>query len=153
MHLHVDCREVTVFVTPWGHYQWTVFPMGIKKGPALFQRMVNWAIQTVSHCARAYVDDIQIGSKYPVDSKTGLVKQHFDDVCCVLQAFRNCKLTVKGEKVHLFKTVITFCGQVLSQGKRRAAPSKLTAIPHWTPDMVRTVTHLKGFMGLAQYYA
>ena len=41
----------------------------------------------------------------------------------------------------------------MSQGSRRAAPDKLKDIEAWAPDKIRTVTQLKGFLGLTQYYA
>ena len=48
---------------------------------------------------------------------------------------------------------IKFCAHVLSHGKGRAAPSKLEALKKWTPDVIKTPRQLKGFLGLAQYYA
>ena len=60
---------------------------------------------------------------------------------------------MKGTKVHLFMTMIKFCGHLLFDGKRKAAPSKLQALQEWTPEMVKTITHLCGFLGLANYYS
>ena len=150
MHLEASSRYLTAFVTPWCTYHWLVLPMGIKQAPALFQRLVNWTLREVPR-ARAYVDDILTGTP-PSESKS-LVKEHYQDVCSVLNSFRKHRMTVKGSKVHLFRMMIKFCGHVLSNGQRRAAPSKLEAVKKWTPDMVKTVTHLKGFLGLAQYYS
>ena len=45
MHLDEASRPLTAFVTPWGQYQFNVLPMGCKNAPAMFQRMVNWAIR------------------------------------------------------------------------------------------------------------
>ena len=89
---------------------------------------LNWAIQRVSHCARAYVDNILVKSMFSTDIKIGLIKQNFYNFCCVLQAFEIGKLPVKGEKFLLFKTVIKFSGHLLIQGKRRAESSELTAM-------------------------
>ena len=41
----------------------------------------------------------------------------------------------------------------MSKGSRRAAPDKLKDIEAWAPDKIRTVTQLRGFLGLTQYYA
>ena len=71
----------------------------------------------------------------------------------MLLAFRKHKITAKGQKVHLFMTMIKFCGHLLFGGKRKAAPSKLQAIKDWQPEMVKTITHLRGFLGLCQYYS
>lgn len=101
MHLDLQSRAVTAFVTPWGNYQWTVLPMGVKQGPALFQRMVNWALRDV-RCARAYVDDILVGTQETRNMQDGLAHQHYLDLRKVLEAFRRYHLTVKSEKIHLF---------------------------------------------------
>ena len=60
---------------------------------------------------------------------------------------------VKGKKVYLFRMSIKFCGQNMSNGQRRAAPSKLQAIREWRHQSITTVRRLKSFMGLAQHYA
>jgi hypothetical protein len=150
MLLAPESRAVTAFVTPWSNYHLLVLPRGIKQAPALFKRLVNWTLREVSR-ARADVDGIFSGT--PQAEGSSLVSAHYQDVCQVLTAFRKYRLTVKGTKVYLFRKMIKFCGHVLFDGKRKAAPSKLDALKNWTPDMVKTVTHLKGFLGLAQYYS
>ena len=42
MHLDTSSQPLTAFVTPWGSYEFTVMFMGIKDGPAMFQRMIMW---------------------------------------------------------------------------------------------------------------
>ena len=148
MHLDPSSRAVIAFMTPWGNYHWKVLPMGIKQAPALFQRMVNWILREVP-CARAYVDDILAGTEDVINP----VKRHYEDVCRVLDALRKYFITIKGPKMHLFRTMIKFCGHVLFDGKRKAAPSKLEALHTWTSEMIKTVTQMKGFLGLAQYYS
>lgn len=150
MHLDEDSRQYTAFTTPWGHFEWTVLPMGVKNGPSLFQRMIQWILQDVEN-AVAYIDDVLIGSSGSTPLE--ILKNHFRDCSNVLNAFRRHKITAKGSKVHLFMTMIKFCGHILSSGQRRAAPSKLEAIRSWEPEMVKTITHLRGFLGLAQYYS
>ena len=123
---------------------------GNQAGPALFQRLVNWTLKDVTR-SRAYVDDILTGT--PRFHESRLVKDHYVDVCQVLQAFRKFKLTVKGSKVHLFRKMIKFCGHVLFDGKRKAAPSKLEAISKWSPDMIKNISSMRSFLGLVQFYS
>ena len=179
MHLHPESQEYTAFVTPHGIYQWTVLPMGVKNGPAMFQRMIHWVLRDIPH-VMCYIDDVLVGSAAPapthrigfdgaarqttsqdsatatpdsVEAGADVLDLHFYHVCSVLDAFRRHKMFVKGSKMHLFMIVIKFCGHILSGGQRRAAPSKLEAIRKWTPEVITRVMHLKGFLGLAQYYA
>jgi hypothetical protein len=150
MHLDEASMPLTAFVTPWGQYEWTVLPMGIKNGPAMFQRMIMWILREVP-CAVAYIDDVLVGSRGSTTAE--ILRNHFHDCCQVLQAFRKYKITAKGSKVHLFMQMIKFCGHILCDGTRRAAPSKLQAIELWKPEMIKTITHMRGFLGLAQYYS
>ena len=150
MHLEPNSRKYTAFQTPWGSFQFTVLPMGVKNGPSMFQRMISWVLRDVPS-AVVYVDDVLSGT--PVREPGCLLRDHYRDVRDVLEAFRRHKLSVKGSKVHLFKQQIKFCGHILSNGTRRAAPSKLRAVADWTVDMITTVRRLKSFLGLAQYYS
>ena len=44
-----------------------------------------------------------------------------------------------------------FCGHVLREGRRSPAPGKLLPIQQW--ELPRTVTELRGFLGLTNYFA
>ena len=150
MHLAPESQPYTAFVTPWGTFQFTVLPMGIKNGPALFQRMIMWVLRSVP-AACVYIDDVLVGSRG--DSPAALLRNHFLDLSDVLHAFRRHKITAKGSKVYLYMLMVKFCGHILFDGQRRAAPSKLEALEKWSRNMIKTITHLRGFLGLAQYYS
>ena len=76
---------------------------------------------------------------------------HDELVRRVLDRLSEYKLVVDPRKVHLFTTEVEFCGHVLREGRREPAPGKLTALLKW--DLPRTVTQLRGFLGLANYYS
>ena len=78
---------------------------------------------------------------------------HLFDCCNTLDAFRRVKVCNRGSKVKLFRSKIKYCGQILENGQRKAAPSKLTAVRDWDYVQITTVTKLKSFLGLAQCYA
>ena len=101
--------------------------------------------------ACVYIDDVLVGSGHA--HGRALLDEHFEAVSSVLDAFRRHQVTAKGSKVHLFMTMIKFCGHILFDGKRRAAPSKLQAVADWQPEMIKSITQLRGFLGLAQYYS
>ena len=61
MHLHPESQEYTAFVTPNGVYQWTVLPMGVKNGPAMFQRMIQWALRDLTQVL-VYIDDVLVST-------------------------------------------------------------------------------------------
>ncbi len=40
-------REITVFSTPTGHFEWLRLPMGLRNAPLTFQRMINSVFASV----------------------------------------------------------------------------------------------------------
>ena len=46
---------------------------------------------------------------------------------------------------------VEFCGHILRKGKRSPAPGQLIHIQKW--EIPHTVTALRGFLGLTNYYA
>ena len=149
MHLEPKSREYTAFQTPCGSLHWTVLPMGVNNGPAMFQRMIAWILRGVPK-ALAYIDDVITGSSLLDDSivptsfleNTGLsmpyrksldpiLLHHLYDCCQTLIAFRRGKVCTRGSKVKLFRLKIQYCGQILERGQRKAAPSKFSAVHNW----------------------
>ena len=53
-------------------------------------------------------------------------------------------------KASSFMRGVKFCGHVLGGGKRSPAPGKLAAVQKW--PLPPTVTALRGFLGLCNYY-
>ena len=134
--------------------------------------MIHWVLRDIPQ-VMCYIDDVLVVSSTSVKStdphlfdrersSPSLIMEtahsltseelwdlHVFHVCHVLDAFRRHKMFVKGSKMHLFM----FCGYMLSNGQRRAAPSKLEALRKWTREVIARVTHLKGVLGLAHYDA
>ena len=137
MHLDPASLHLTAFVTPWGTYEFTVLPMGVKNGPAMFQRMIMWILKDVPY-ACVYIDDVLVGSGHA--HGRALLYEHFEAVSSVLDEFHRHQVTAKGSKVHLFMSMIKFCGHILFDGKRRAAPNKLQAVANWQPEMIKSNT-------------
>ena len=149
MELEETSRQYTAFTAGGRVYQWKVMPMGIKNGPAMFQRLMSWALREQSQ-ADCYVDDVITGSTGHTHAQ--LVESHKRDIAAVLEALARADIVMKKAKTELFVTEVKFCGHVLSGGTRRPAPSKLAALEQWDPKDITTVTHLRSFLGLCQWY-
>ena len=56
-------RAKTVFVTPFGKWEFNMVPFGLAQVPAYFQALISEVLKGLSHFAIAYLDDIIIFSK------------------------------------------------------------------------------------------
>ena len=111
--------------------------MGVKNGPSLFQRLMQWVLR---HCnnVNVYIGDIIIGSQG--DTEAELVANHTREVGAVLEALRTAKISLKGAKSKMFVREVQFCGHILANGTRRAVPSKMCSVDKKTPENVKTTT-------------
>ena len=146
--LKKEHRHITCMSTPQGTKQWTVLVMGLKYGGAIFQRMMEWILRGIE-CVCVYVDDVIIGSNGETSEQ--LIQNHERDVRIVLDRLKENAMIVDPKKAHFFTTEVEFCGHVLKEGRRLPAPGKLLSIQKW--ELPKTVTQLRGFLGLANYYS
>ena len=145
-------RPATGMSTPLGLMQWRVLPQGVKNGPAIFQRVVEWVLQDVMDVADPYFDDIIIGTeRLPGMTDAQLVAQHEVDVRRVLDKLAEHLLVADFKKSVLFSTAVEFCGHVLEDGQRRPCAGKLMSVQKF--ELPRTITALRGFLGLTNYYS
>ena len=52
--LHPESRAKTAMILAGNRYQWRVMPMGIKNGPAIFQRVMDHVLQGFGLCGCIY---------------------------------------------------------------------------------------------------
>ena len=177
MHLEEESMHITSFITPFGVYMWRVLPMGIKVAPQVYQRMVDWVVRKCK-CSRPYIDDILTGTGKGIIGRHGQIKsaqdflrivksedpgdrkllgdileEHYQAVRRLFLAFQEARLTIKPEKCHFFRTTVQYIGHVLRAGMRFPNPDKTAAIREWKEEHITTPKQLKGFLGLANWYA
>ena len=122
--------------------------MGIKNGPAMFQRVMGHVLQGVD-CADVNIDDIVIGSSG--DAEEELLANHDRDVRAVMDRLQKEELVAPVSKTDFFVCSVEFCGDVLENGTRWPAPGKMLALERLEkPD---NVWELRGLFGLANYYS
>ena len=122
--------------------------MGIKNGPAIFQRVMDHVLQGLD-CADVHIEDNIIGSSGATEEE--LLANHDRDVRAVLDRLQKEELVASVSKTDFFVRSVEFCGNVSENGTRRPAPGKMLALERWDkPDNVR---ELQGFLGLANWYS
>jgi hypothetical protein len=150
--LSEDSRSHTCMSTPRGTFRWRVMPQGIKNGPSTFQRIVEYVLKDVSDVAEPYFDDILVGTKgAPGESAEELFTRHDIDLRRTLDCLKKHRLAGDKKKCDLFVREVEFCGHVLGGGFRRPSPGKLMAVQKWGPPP--TITALRGFLGVCNYYS
>ncbi|XP_055835181.1 uncharacterized mitochondrial protein AtMg00860-like [Solanum dulcamara] len=89
-----------------------------------------------------YLDDIVIYSN--------TLDEHVEHLKKVFQVLRENELFIKREKCEFTQHKLHFLGYVISQGELRMDEAKVRAIKEW--EVPTTVTELRSFLGLANYY-
>jgi hypothetical protein len=146
--LKEESRNYTCMSTPRGTMRWKVLVMGLKNSSAVFQRVLEEVLRG-EDSADVYIDDIIVGTS--ADNEEALVEQHDKDVRRVLDRLARAQLLVNGKKAELFMREVAFCGHLLRAGRRSPEAGKLAAVQRWA--LPRTVTQLRGFLGLTNYYS
>lgn len=140
----LESRKITAFITPQGLFEWQRMPFGLCNAPATFQRYVDACLRDfIGKFCAAFFDDCLVYTK-------GTVEDHIADVEKVLLRLRDSGLEVNAKKCSFGFEKVHFLGHIVGQGRIEPDPAKLDAISNFpTPT---TVTELKSFLGLANYY-
>jgi hypothetical protein len=144
-HRHITCMSTP---RPKGTQQWTVLVMGLKNAGTQFQRMMEWVLRD-HPSADPYIDDVIIGSDGETEEQA--LRTNYEAVRAVMQRFAEEKLVCSGPKSEFFQKEVQFCGHILREGRRSPAPGKLLPLQLW--ELPKTVTELRGFLGLTNYFS
>ena len=148
MPMKKEHRYITCMSTPNGTKQWKVLVMGLKNSGSQFQRMMEWVLTDHSD-ADPYIDDVIIGSTG--DTIEEALWNNYHTVRAVLLTFREHEIVVNPAKSDFFQKEVQFCGHILREGRRRPAPGKMLPLQKW--DLPQTITELRAFLGLANYFS
>ena len=80
-------QEKTAFCTPWGKFNFTMMPSGLRNVPASFQRMMDLVLDDIQDFSGAYMGDIIIFSQTWED--------YVAHIKCVLDRLRKAGLMAK----------------------------------------------------------
>ena len=133
----------TAFVTRYGLYEFTTMPFSLTGAPKTFQRLMEIALSGLQWSAcLIYLDDVIIFSR--------TFDEHLERVRLVLDRIAAAGLKLKPRKCHLFAKEVTFLGHVLSSQGVLPNPDNIIKLLDWPGP--RTVTEVRGFLGLGNYY-
>ncbi|GBG89720.1 hypothetical protein CBR_g49573 [Chara braunii] len=143
IEVHPDDQYKTAFRTRYGHYEFIVMPFGLTNAPATFQRCMNDLFRPwLGKFVVVYLDDILVFSR--------TLQEHQGHLRQVLEKLREANFKINAKKCEWAKTQVLYLGHVLDGDGIKPEDSKIAAIRDWpTP---RTLTELRSFLGLANYY-
>ena len=136
-----DCAK-TAFCTPWGKFEFTGMPFGLRNGPAVFQRLMDQLLHEDKEVAQVYIDDIAIFS----DSW----EAHCRDIDRVLGRLKRAGLTANTSKCRWGQTKCEFLGHIVGEGKVSPAELKVKAVREFCQP--KTKRQVRQFLGLTGYY-
>ncbi len=141
--LDAKSREITVFSTPSGHYEWLHLPMRLRNAPLTFQRMVNSLFLGLNGNGMfCYLDDLIIVSKD--------LESHLHKLDLVFTKLEEAGLKAKLSKCDFLKSRIEIIGHVVNGEGIHTVDSKINAVKYFlTPQNVENV---RSFLGLAGYH-
>ncbi|GBG70850.1 hypothetical protein CBR_g8150 [Chara braunii] len=143
IEVHPDDQYKTAFRTRYGHYEFIVMPFGLTNAPATFQLCMNDLFRPwLDKFVVVYLDDSLVFSK--------TLQEHQGHLRQVLEKLREANFKINAKKCEWAKTQVLYLGHVLDGDGIKPEDSKIAAIRDWpTP---RTLTELRSFLGLANYY-
>ena len=108
-------RAKTVFVTPFGKYEFLMVPFGLAQAPAYFQLLMNKVLKGLKF-TMMYLDDIIIFSQDE--------SQHLEHLEIVFSHLWEAGLKMKRSKCDFFKSEIHYLGHLISPEGISPLPNK-----------------------------
>ena len=137
-------KATTAFTTMWGLYQFEVMPFGLTNAPATFERLTERILGNMNWTeALVYIDDVVVFGRTFTECLVRLKE--------IFKRFLDHKLTFKPKKCDLFKEKVELLGHYVSADGIWCDPKKISRLSDW--EQPTTVTEVKSFLGLANYYA
>ncbi|TYK28653.1 reverse transcriptase [Cucumis melo var. makuwa] len=133
----------TTCVTRYGAFEFLVMPFGLTNAPATFCTLMNQVFhEYLDKFVVVYLDDIVVYST--------TMEEHRDHLQKVFQKLKENQLYVKREKCSFAQERIKFLGHVIECGRIGMEEGEIAAIRDWA--MPKSVSELRSFLGLANYY-
>ncbi len=136
-----DSIGKTVITTPFGLFEFTKMPFGLRNASQTFQRFADNIFRSLPQVFN-YIDDILIASRTE--------EEHHQQMKQLFQVLANNSLTINADKSSFYQESVKFLGHVVNKSGIQVDPDKVKAIADYPiPKSKRAV---KGFIGLINHY-
>ena len=141
--LSKESIEKTAFSTPYGHFEYTRMPFGLKNAPSCFQRMMNNVLSDLlgKECF-VYIDDIVVyGSS---------LEEHNERLKNVFQKLKEANLKIQIDKSEFLKEEVQYLGYLITNKGLLPNIEKVKAINNL--QRPKNPKEIKSFIGMIGYY-
>ena len=122
--VHPDNIHLTAVTTPFGLYEWTAMPQGLKNVPPIHQCQMNAALRPlIGKICHIYIDDIIIWSD--------MVAEHVKHINMVMKVLIMAQLFCNPKKCDFFLMEMDFLGHHISARGIEPNTSKIQKILDW----------------------
>ena len=135
-------KEKTVFISPYGKYEFSCMPFGLRNAPAVFQQMMDSVLGECYDCSATYIDDIIVFSE---DWASHLV-----DLRKVLGVLGKHGLTAKPVKCSWGSSYVQYLGHMIGGGKMVVPSMRAKAMAEYKRPV--TKKDMQSFLGCTNYY-
>jgi hypothetical protein len=143
LELDEESKKLTAFSTPYGHFEYTRMPFGLRNAPATFQRLMNAVLSGLQGTSCfIYMDDTVIYGNN--------LEEHNRKLERVLERFRKFNLKLQPDKCEFLRKEVAYLGHILTENGIRPNPDKIECVKSF--PVPTNVTKLKSFLGLVNYY-
>ncbi len=131
----------TAISTPFGLFEFTRMPFGLRNAAQTFQRFIDQVLRGLDFCY-AYIDDLLIASSSP--------EEHLSHLRMVLERLKQYGVVINPAKCQFGVHSLEFLGHLVDRHGVHPLPEKVQAIR----DFPRPTTQrkLREFLGLINFY-
>ena len=139
--VHVADVPKMAIATPFGLFEFTRMPFGLKTAAQTFQRLMD-SVTAKLRGVFVYIDDVLVASE--------TAEQHESDLRQLFGALKRCGLVLNRDKCVFGVSEIQFLGHTVSERGIKPLPSNVEAVRRF--ERPRTVKALQRFLGLINFY-
>ena len=140
--LDEESKKLLTISTHKGLFCYDRLPFGVSCAPSKFQRIIDALLADIPGCI-AFLDDVLVtGKSY---------SEHFKNLRLVLRRLQECGFKLQIDKCNFFQSEVTYLGYKIDRNGQHTTNEKIEAIVE--SPVPNTVTTLKSFLGMINYYA
>ncbi len=135
-----DCCK-TAFVVPWGHYEYSRVPFGLKTAPRAFQCIMADTFSDLPF-VRVFLDDILICSLNKED--------HLNHVETVLKRLKEANISINYKKSNFLQHEVNYLGCKINEYGIKPDASRIEKLDHM--EHPKTIRQCRRLIGIIEWF-